>query len=540
MKKLAVSVLVSLLSTTAFAQGDITQKISEIDAEIAKIKKYEADGVSSSILRQQLQMLEKERTEYTRLQKSERKSKRKTSTALAEPTDKKFPRVLKKDLQELKHYQDETIPLEKRYDLILGELQNMYEINEKLSSLPDGERNANVVSLIESNRAKIKALEEMKNKYEILLHEKEQKDLEEMKKTGFRIGGMFDFYYQWAFNNPKRVGNNGAEIPYRNYTNRHNDFTLNLAEINVYKSYKSLDFYADIDFGEQAEQNESLGADGITHHLGQAFLRYRPKEFANVAFTAGKFYSHYGYEVSKNIENRTYSRPFYFTLACPFWHEGIAMTQSGIMEKFGYGLYVYDKTDDRVDNDSDKTYGFQLNYSSDKVLAVYNIISGSEQNDTSAQTDLDSDGSKKTMHEIIVTYNATEKLALVLDVVAGNQQNFDSATGKDSRWFGVVGYADFKTSTRNNLNFRYENFRDQTPKGAASTLFYNAPSATGNNVEAPTVDAYTVTNRYSFGNGSEVRLEYRFDAATKEIFADKNGEYAKTQSTLAIGWLYSI
>lgn len=538
MKRIFAS-LVVLSSLSAFAQdSDLSKKINDINAEIKKIQGYKAEGVASPIFDEQLRLLEDEKSKYLRLQsqekrKAERVKKQAVQENKAEIVDKKFPTALKKDLANMRQYNDESIPIEKRYELVLQELGNLYDITEKLQELPEDQRSESVRSLITENKDKLQELESIKTRYELKIRELEQNELADMKKHGLRLGGMFDFYYQWDFNNPKRTGNNGAEIPYRNYTNRHNDFTVNLVELNVYKSFKNLDFYADIDFGESAEQNESEGADGVTHHIGQAFLRYKLPAMNNFTFTAGKFYTHFGLEVTKNIENRTYSRPFYFTLVCPFWHEGISLTQSGLFGGFGYGLYVYDKSDDRVDNDSDKTYGFQLNYAGEKFSAVYNLISGSEQNDLGGQTDLNHDGSKKTQSEIIVTHNTTDYMTLVFDGVVGTHQNFDSTTGKDAHWLALVGYADFKIAHNDSINFRYENFKDMTSDASAVNLF-------GNSVTAPTVDSYTITNRYQIPNGTEIRLEYRYDVATKEIFPDSDGGFKKSQSTLALGWLYSI
>jgi hypothetical protein len=145
-----------------------------------------------------------------------------------------------------------------------------------------------------------------------------------------------------------------------------------------------MDAYADIDFGEQPEQNKPHGSDPIATHLGQAFLRYRPKMFNDTSITVGKFYSHFGYEVSKNIENRTYSRPFYYTLVCPFWHEGISVNRS----------------------------------THEKLSATYNGITGSELNSENK----DSEGNYKTQHEVILSFQATEKLTLIMDGVIGKNE----------------------------------------------------------------------------------------------------------------------
>ncbi len=539
MKRMTAALLL-LASPLAFSRTtDLPNNLKEIEAEIEKIKSYETQGVGGDIFKEQLQRLEAEKAKYKRLIRSEKRVSRRPEPQVreAELKDKKLPTALVRDI---KQYEDETVPLEKRYQLILDELADLYDMNDRLRGIPEGQRTAETDELRKNNQGRISELKVLMLRYELKLRESEATELTEARKVGVRVGVMFDGYYQWDFQKPQRVGENGSEILYRNYNNRHNDFTVNLFEINVYKSFKNLDFYADLDFGEQPEQNENVGADAVTHHIGQAFLRYKRPDLNNLTFTAGKFYSHFGLEVPKNIENKTYSRPFYFTLVCPFWHEGISLTQSGFGPGFGYGLYVYDKTDDRVDNDSEKTYGAQLNFARANYSAVYNLITGSEHNDEGAQIDLNQVGNKKTMHELILTHNTTDNLTLVFDGVVGTQQGFDSATGSDSAWTALVGYADIKLDYNFYVNFRYENFKDLTPSKSVSTLFYNQPLDMGNQVGAPTVDAYTVTGRYTIGNASEVRLEYRFDAATKEIFANERGTFDKHQNTLTLGWLYSI
>ncbi|MGE3608219.1 MAG: porin [Bacteriovoracaceae bacterium] len=317
MKKKSVLVLALAFVQSIYASSnleDIQNKISELDNEIESIKKYKTDSGSASIIQEQLEMLEVERKKYRKLLKESKRSESQASTRKVAPiNDKSFPTALKKDLENYRHFQDESIPLEKRYELLLIEIDNLNDINKKLSKLSDIEK-GDSLKLLTQNKEKLQVLNDLKLKYEIKVFESEQNEISEMKKNGVRLGVMFDGYYQWDLNRPKRVGSNNAEIPYKNYNNRHNDFTVNLMELNVYKSFKDLDFYADIDFGEQPEQNKSVGTDAVTHHIGQALLRYRPKNSNNLTFTAGKFYSHFGLEVPKNIENRTYSRPFYFTL----------------------------------------------------------------------------------------------------------------------------------------------------------------------------------------------------------------------------------
>ncbi|MFY7993176.1 MAG: outer membrane beta-barrel protein [Bacteriovoracaceae bacterium] len=539
-----LSCIILFISSSVFADSqiqDIEKRVFQIKADIKKIEEFLSSGSRSKILEDRKNNLQKEYENYLKLIKDLKKKNKKLGQLekASSPTikDKNIPDALSRVIRDYKKFEDESIPLEKRYELILTEINNLYELNSKIDSLPENELTQTLIELKRDNNLQLKELRLIKSKQELLLIKSEQTELEEMKKIGVRVGVMFDAYYQWDFDKPKRTGNNGNEILYRNYNNRHNDFTVNLLEINLYKSFKEIDFYADIDFGEQPEQNKSVSSDAITHHIGQAFLRYRPKEFNNVTFTGGKFYSHFGLEVPKNIDNKTYSRPFYFTLVCPFWHEGVSLTQSGIMDHFGYGLYVYDKTDDRVDNDSDKTYGAQLNFSKNKISAIYNLITGSEHNNQGAQANLNQNGNKKTMHEAIISYQATDEFTLTFDGIMGMSPEYDSATQEDILYQSMVFYADLRTAPKNFINLRYENFNDLTSKKAQNNLF----TTTSNfSVKPPQLDSYTLTNRYLVGNGSEVRLELRVDTSTTPIFPESKGGFKKTQETMTLGWLYSI
>jgi hypothetical protein len=336
-----------------------------------------------------------------------------------------LPSVAQEKLKNYRAYRDESVPLEKRYDLILRELSGTQTVLSQLKALPAENQSSNIKKFIIDEEQKLAELEKLKVEYEIKIREIEDSEYEEMKKGGVRVGAMMDVYYLWNFNNPTP----GDIIPYKNYTNKYNDFTINLLEINVLKSYRNLDIYADIDFGEQPEQNRAVADDSIAHHLGQGFLRYKFKN--DFTLTAGKFYSHFGYETPKNIENKTYSRPFYYFLICPFWHEGISITKSGV-GPFGFGLYIYDRSDDRVENNRGKTYGFQANFTSEKFSSVYNLITGPEKGEAAgtSPTARSSEGNDKTIHELILTYNATSRLTFIVDALTGYNKSFTS-NGKD-------------------------------------------------------------------------------------------------------------
>lgn len=522
-----------LFTALSFAQNstEIQTKLNEIDKEILKTSNFAQDGDNAGIFKQHLEKLNKEKVQYEKLLKQVSKSAKKQKTSEDQNSRKILPAVVRKDIQNYQAWQNETLSIEKRYDLILTEMSNLYEMNSKLSGLDS--KDENIKQTIKDNNNRISELEQRKVEYEIKIRETEDSEFSEQKKAGVRVGLMADIYYQWDFNKPRRNSDGSAEIPYKNYTNRHNDLTINLLEINVAKSYKRMDAYADIDFGEQPEQNKPHSSDPIATHLGQAFLRYRPAMFNDTSVTVGKFYSHFGYEVSKNIENRTYSRPFYYTLVCPFWHEGVSVNRSNL-GPFSVSGFIYDRTDDRVDNNSGKTYGLQVGLTHEKLSATYNGISGSELNSAGESTE----GNYKTQHEVILSFQATEKLTLIADGVIGKNEGYDVPTGKDESWYSLVGYIDYKTHTTNSLGLRVENFNDTTSKDATNNLF---TTTTNPSVQPPSIMAYTLTNRYNLGQGAEIRAELRYDNANKDLFpSDKSDDFINDQTTFTLGWLYSI
>lgn len=525
-------IMLSISSLSVFANDEMEKKVDGINSEIEKIKNLQKTAPEPSIYNEYLGNLEKEKEKYEKLNKKITKEEKKSSKKKVIPDSlerKIYPRVLQNSIAKRDEYKKTNLKLNDRYQLVVEELASSTEVLNKFNSLSEDEKKK-FQEFIKSGRKKISELEQLKLELELQKIEAEKSEFSDMKKTGMRVGVMFDLNYQWNLNQPSK-GRADADIPFKNYNTKHNDFTVQLAEINFMKSYKNIDLYMDIDFGEMPEQNRSVAGDAITHHLGQAFLRYKFTDFENTTLTAGKFYTHFGYEVAKSIENKSYSRPFYYNLVCPFWHEGVSLTKSGLGD-FGMGFYIYDRSDRRVENNTGKTYGYQLNYASGNFTALYNLISGSEGN----SSDVGTEGNMKTQHEIILTYALSNKTSFIIDALKGSNKKFDAGTNKNQDWEGVVGYVDQKWSNRNAVTLRGEYFADKSKPEVVNNLF----STTTHSARPTTVQGYTLTNRYTMDNGSEIRFEYRVDFATEAIFPKNKTDYAKEQNTATLAWLVSI
>ncbi len=218
----------------------------------------------------------------------------------------------------------------------------------------------------------------------------------ENKLSAFKVGAIFDFYYGLSSNrggdHSPDSSNSDNKNTLRYYDNLHDDFSLNLAEINFSASVDKTSFYLDLDFGEFAEQNAPN--DEVTKHIGQAFITHNFDD--NHSISVGKMYTHVGFELAKSIDNWNYSRSYAFSYGGPFWHEGIALKGS-YSNGIKAGLFAYDATDSRRDNNDDKTYGAQLGYFKDKFFGSYNIIHGPERDVQS--------GKSRTIHELNSQYN---------------------------------------------------------------------------------------------------------------------------------------
>lgn len=516
--KWSVLFFLLLLSHAEAAQEDLQQKIQSINEEIVEVEAMVASEKNAKIYQAFLEELRDEKERYEKLSQQNFQSK---DTYSNDPSiTKTIPKaMLKKTDADIEHT-NELVPIQKRYDVLLRSLSNSRDILIKLKALKN--KSKATENFIAAEEERLEKLEKLKIDYEIQLSEIEENELVEFKKSGLRVGASLDFYYQYDFNR----ADNANPLPNRNYNRRSNDFTLNLIELNVLKSFKNLDFYADLDFGDFAEQNSSHNSDPNTHHIGQAFLRYKLPDFEGVTVTAGKFYSHVGLEVAKSIDNRNYSRPYSFTRGIPFWHEGVSIYKSGL-GPFGVGLYLYDRTDVALENNTGKAYGAQLSFIQDKITSYFNFISGAETAD---------EGNMRTIYEYNLVWTKDRSLNLAFDVTYGQEKNATTDL-KDSRWLGLVGYIDYNVYKKDNLCLRVENFRDLTSENADSNMFTGTnPDITG----TANIMSYTLTNRYNLKNGSEVRAEWRSDKSTEKIYPRKNGKFSDEQNTISVAWLYSI
>ncbi|MEO0336235.1 MAG: outer membrane beta-barrel protein, partial [Pseudomonadota bacterium] len=203
--------------------------------------------------------------------------------------------------------------------------------------------------------------------------------------SGFEveISGLIDVYYlhnQNGYNLKPGADSSSSDddydtLTFRNYDDTHGDLVLNLFELTLAGSFQNVGFYADLDYGNFAEQNAPEDQDGVTHQIGQAFLIYN---WGSLQFRAGKMYTNIGFETPKAYENWNTSRSFAYMIGTPTWHEGLEIKQS-FSNGMHWAFYVYDSFDaQRSDNNEQKTLSAQVGFRNDKLSWVANSMAGNE------------------------------------------------------------------------------------------------------------------------------------------------------------------
>lgn len=349
------------------------------------------------------------------------------------------------------------------------------------------------------------------------------KPKEDKTAPKINLSAILDLYYLYS---PAR-GQEGTVLDNRVYDQNTNDFTMNLFELNLSGKVGKVSFSADLDFGEFAEQNSAHNGDPENHNIGEAYLSYDITDATSLSF--GKMYTHVGYEVAKAIDNWNYSRSWAFTLAGPFWHEGVSVSHS-FENGLSLGGYVYDSWDATTENNANKTLGAQLGYSDDKLSFYLNYIGGNE-NDTGSGAGI------KSVVEFNTQYQVYDSLAIAFNALTGTNEEASApesgSENVDTKWSAYVLYAHYKVSDSWAITPRLEIFNDDTTDAATSGYIFSGMGATKEN----TINSSTLTFTNYLDENSEIRLEYRQDKADEKLWTDEDAEKADSLTTIGVAWL---
>ena len=347
-----------------------------------------------------------------------------------------------------------------------------------------------------------------------------KKDEEEKKANdgilGFfratEITGFVDAYYGYNFNRPT------IDTQLRNFDTKHNQFSLNLAEIALEKKPtpdNRLGYRMDLDFGPATDIVHSFEPGGLNtfRHLEQGYLSYLAPAGKGLQIDVGKFVTQHGAEVIETKDNWNYSRSLLFALAIPYYHFGVRATYP-FNDKFSLAGYVVNGWNDVVDNNHRKTYGVQAVIKpNSKFTWVQNYMAGPEQPGN--------DKDWRQLSDTTVTYSPTGKVSLM-----GNYDyGVDTFLGSRVHWQGFAGYARFQVNKWYAFAPRVEWYDDHD--GFTTGV-------------AQKVKDITLTSEQKIAGGLITRLEYRRDFSDNHFFIKGSDKLVKAQTTLSFGLVYAF
>lgn len=331
----------------------------------------------------------------------------------------------------------------------------------------------------------------------------QSKDSATTTPVALSVSGFVDTYFAFNFARPTSRVNQ-----LRNFDVTDNQFVLSMAEVSVQKSATPVGFRVDLDLGQGNDIVQS-GAPGSLANVRQAYVTVVAPVGSGLTIDAGKFVTHCCYEVIPAKDNFNYSRSLLFAWSVPYYHLG-ARASYQASEEITLNGYVYNGWNG-IPVNSGKTFGFETVYTPTRALSiVLNWLGGPALPDSVS-------GSYRNLYELIVSYQATERLTLAANGVYGE----DHPLSATALWRGVAGYLKYMLNDVSSLAVRAEAFAD--PAGFMTSTPQNLYEA-------------TLTYEYRPFANLILRGEYRFDWSSASAFDGEAGTSTrKNQSTLAVG-----
>jgi hypothetical protein len=144
------------------------------------------------------------------------------------------------------------------------------------------------------------------------------------------------------------------------------------------------------------------------------------------------------------------------------------------------------------------------------------------------------DGDWRELIDIVATFIPIEDLTLVANLDFGWQQDANIETEEaefeeNVFWWGIAGYIvyDFSEIVRFALRGEYFDDKDGFRTGTAQQLWELTPTL-----------QLRPFAKYSPFDNLLLRLEYRHDQSDEDAFEDDDGNFKKTQDTVALELLY--
>ena len=327
--------------------------------------------------------------------------------------------------------------------------------------------------------------------------------------------GLVDGYYGLNFNHPASGFNglnNGAYV--RNFDVKANQFSLNMAELNLAHSADPVGFELDFGFGRAFDiitASEPPGSPNIFHNIRQAYATYKPSKDKNFQLDFGKFVTWAGAEVIETHSNWNYSRSLLFNLAIPYYHFGLRAT--GTKGHYTGGVAVLNGWNNVEDNNTGKTLGLIGNITTKKVTWTNTYYTGPENTGTTQGF--------RNLYDTNVLFTPADKFSAYINFDYAQNTSGAGKAKTTAEWFGIAVAPRFQFTGKAAVTPRFEYFKDRD----------------GYTTGAPQIlREFTLTYEYKLPEGVLARLEYRRDWSTAKYFERGAGPgLYDHQDTLMLG-----
>jgi hypothetical protein len=332
------------------------------------------------------------------------------------------------------------------------------------------------------------------------------------------------------------VGNVNAPPSHTNqfrvFDTRSGTFALDVAELVVQRGVSvpgDAGFRIDLTFGSLIPKVTAAAglfrdANGVAgdFDLQQAYLSYVAPTGRGLRIDAGKFATHFGYEVTEGYDgyNDNHSHSFLFGYAQPITHTGLRLSYP-FSDVVSAQAYLVNGWDNAIDNNTGKSVGAQLAVTPSPHLSVLlNYLGGPEQRDINAHLrhalDLVATLKAASAVTFAVNYDYGQEASVVLPETAGGGT-------ANASWQGVAGYGRVTVAPGVALILRAEWFDDR--QGARTGYVQSLKEC-------------TFTPEFKPHPHVIVRTDLRRDWSNRDVFEMSDGTYGRSQVTLGVNGIF--
>jgi len=354
-----------------------------------------------------------------------------------------------------------------------------------------------------------------------------------MEATGISINGYIDTSYTYLSGSGTFTSGTANRV----FDTERRSFNLNAVDLTISAlPPEGFGGMVNLTAGSDAKVITPAGTTNDEFDITQAYVHFAK---GNWMVIGGKYVTLSGAEVIKSPSNANFSRSILFGYAIPFTHTGVRayFTPNGSgaspdgKPTFIVGLNngwdvlkesaaANTATDGKIASGKTLELGANGNITKDLALAAV-YYTGDENSGPTVD--------KRNLLDLVLTFNATDKLSFVLNYDQAEQKKALSGN-RTAKWSGIAAYVNYKINDLWRLSFRTESFND---KDGYRT---GVNSDTGGQKWKEN----TLTLAYLPTKNVELRGEVRRDSSNVSSFNYADGTTKKSQNSLGLEAIYKF